>query len=85
MTNKQLQEFLKQFPDEIKVKLLPKSDIPVRSYNSVEILELTEENILHTSEGAWVDDEADPEEWDCEDGKIRHEGNWYLLLNPIIT
>lgn len=85
MTNKELQELLKQWPDDIEVKLLTKNDIPVRSIEKAPIIPFTEENILESSEEAWVDDEADPETWDCEDGKIMQKGKRYLLLNPIIT
>lgn len=85
MSNKELQELLKQFPDDLQIKFLANSNVPVRDYKTEAIREFTDENILHTSEGAWVDDEAPEDEWDCEDGKIRHKGAWYLLINPIIT
>lgn len=85
MTNKKLREFLAQFPDNMPVRLFPNSETPRSGFDKPKIIELTEENILQTSEGAWVDDEADPETWDCEDGKVRHKGKRYLLFNPIIT
>lgn len=77
MTNSELQTLLHQYPDDLPIKF--------RDYKTEPIIDFTEENILHTSEGAWVNDEADSEEWDTEDGKIEHKGNWYLLINPIIT
>lgn len=80
MTNKEFQKLLAKFPDNIPVKLLPKPENNIKS-----IIDFNEENILATSEGAWVDSEADPEKWDCEDGKIKHKGKRYLLINPIIV
>lgn len=85
MTNKELQKLLKKYPDDMSIKILLNSDIPVRSFKAPPIVELSEENILISSGGAWVDDKANPEIWDCEDGKIRHKGKRYLLFNPIIT
>lgn len=85
MTNKELQEFLAKFPDNMPVRLLPKIDPPRSGYENRDIIDLTEENILQTSEGAWIDDEAPSDTWDHEDGKIRHKGKRYLLFNPIIT
>jgi hypothetical protein len=79
MTNKDFQKLLQQYPDDILIRLLPKQENNVKA-----IVDFTDENILLTSEGAYVDDEADPETWDHEDGKIRHKGERYLLLNPII-
>jgi hypothetical protein len=77
MTNKELQDFLKQYPDEMPIKL---------RVEEMEVVELTTENILHTSETAYVNDEAPEEEWDCEDGKIElGSGTQYLLLNPLIV
>ena len=85
MTNRELQKLLQEYPDDMKVKLLPNSKIPIRGYDKHDAVPLTEENIIESSEGAWVDDEADPETWDCEDGKIKHSGERYILFNPIIT
>ncbi len=78
MTNKQLQDILKKYPDNMPVKLYP-------NHATKEIIPMDEENILLTSTGAWVDDEADPETWDHEDGKIRDGGKKYLLINPLIV
>ena len=80
----QFQDYLKQFSDNLPIKLLPNPSDYKHGSRQSGIIDLTEENVLHTSEGAWVDDKADPEKWDCEDGKIRHKGKPYLLLNPII-
>lgn len=85
MNNIQLQEFLNRFPDNMPVKLLTNNDIPVMGIKEPNIIDLTEENILKTSEGAWADDEAPADQWDCEHGKIRQKGKKYLLFNPIIT
>lgn len=83
MTNKELQELLKKHPNNMPIKLMPHHDRDGKFNYTV--IDFTEENYLVSSEGAWVDDEADPETWDCEDGKIRHKGKRYLLINPIIT
>ena len=85
MTNKQFQELLKDYPDNMPIKLFVNPDNYKHGDGQKGIIEFTDENILVTSENAWIDDEADPETWDCEDGKIRHKGKRYLLLNPIIT
>lgn len=77
MTNKEFQLLLKKYPDDIPVRLLPQPDN--------EIIDFTEENIMHSSEGAWLDNSGNPDKWDTEDGKIRHKGRRFLLLNPIIT
>ena len=50
------------------------------------IIDLDEENILHTSETAYVDQHAPEDEHDCEDGKVMlGDGQQYLLFNPIIV
>jgi hypothetical protein len=80
MTNKQLQNFLGLYPDEMPVKLL------IGSSAKDPIIDLDGENILHTSETAFVNTEAPEDEWDCEDGKIElGDGKQFLLFNPIIT
>lgn len=79
MKNKDLQKLLAQYPDNMPVRLL----LNQNPYS--EHVDLTEDHILRTSEGAYVDDEADPNTWDCEDGKIRDKGKKYLLFNPIIV
>lgn len=79
MTNKELQSYLKQFPEDMEVKIMPdheKTDV---------ILPFELDNILHTSETAYVDTEAPESEWDVEDGKVElGDGMQYLLINPII-
>lgn len=76
MNIKELKEHLSQFPADTPIKL--QSD--TRS-----IIDFTPENILHTSETAYVDGGADEDEWDDEDGKIElGDGQQYLLFNPII-
>lgn len=83
MTNKELQAYLAQFPDQMPIKLLPKGNGDIRTWKPID---LTEENILHTSETAYADDEAPEDEWDCEDGKIElGSGQQYLLFNPVIV
>ena len=80
MNNKELQEYLKQYPDDLEILLIP--DIK----NWSQTIPFTDENILHTSETAYVDDEADEDDWDCEDGKVElGEGKRYLLFNPLIV
>lgn len=39
MTNKELQKLLSGFPDDMPIKLLTKSDIPVRDYKDAPIIE----------------------------------------------
>lgn len=58
MTNAELQTLLHQYPDDLPIKFLVNSGVPVRDYKSEPIVNFTEERILHTSEGAWVDDEV---------------------------
>lgn len=75
MTNKELQNYLSKFPDEMPIKL----------FTDEVTFDLKEENILHTSETAYVNNEAPEDEWDSEDGKIElGNGSQYLLFNPII-
>lgn len=80
MKNIELQKLLKKYPDSIEIKLMPTHQRGLHG-----LIEFTEENILKTSEKAYVDNNAHPDIWDCEDGKIRHKGKRYLLINPIIT
>lgn len=84
MTNKELQEYLKQYSDDMPVKLLPCTTV-ITGRNVSEIIDLTDENILHTSDAAYVDESAPEEEWDTEDGKTVYAGNRFLLFNPIIV
>lgn len=75
MNNKQLQEYLSKFPGEMPIKLRIDRHI----------IDLTNENILHTADTAYVNNEAPKDEWDAEDGKIElGKGKQYLLFNPII-
>lgn len=81
MTNKELQTLLAQYPDDMPVKLMPNATCYDHS-----IIDFSEENVLHTSETAFCDDEAPEDEWDTEDGKVElGDGPQYLLINPIIT
>lgn len=80
MTNKQLQEYLKQFDDNMQVKLLVDSNDLIS-----QPIDFNKENVLVYSKTAWVDDKAPVHEWDAEDGKVRlGRGKKYLLINPII-
>lgn len=88
MTNKELQELLKQYPDDMPVKLLPNNDLPQLSIDNksvISIIDLTPDNILQTTDKAWVNEDAPEDEWDTEDGKIVYDGKPYLLFNPIIV
>lgn len=78
MKNKELQELLSKYPPNMPIKLW------VDHSDRNTIVELTPDYLLKSSEGAWIDDEVDPELWDCEDGKIKHKGKRYLLINPLI-
>jgi len=79
MKNLRLQEILKEYPDDMDIKLLINASV------GQELVEFTEENILHTSETAYINTEAPEDEHDTEDGKIElGNGNQYLLINPII-
>lgn len=83
MTNKELQNLLKDYPDDMPVRLL--YDHTSYSKEKNNIIEFTEENVLRTSETVYVDDDAPEDEWDNEDGKIElGDGLQYLLFNPII-
>lgn len=82
MTNKELQQCLSQYPDDTPIRLMPRCS----PSNPNLVIELTDENILHTSETAYAEDSAPEDEWDCEDGKLElGEGQQYLLFNPMIT
>jgi hypothetical protein len=88
MTNKELQEYLKKWPDNMPVKLLPNNSLPPLSVDNKAvhaIIDLTTDNVTYHTDKAWVDSDADPETWDTEDGKIVYDGKPYLLFNPIIT
>jgi len=75
MTNKELQSYLAQFPDEMPVKLLVKAEPKAQP------IELTEENILHSSESAYVNSDAPEDEWDTEDGKIELGSGFNMAAN----
>lgn len=78
MKNKELQTLLAQYPDDMPIKLM-------NDHVSMQVMDLTEENILHTSESVRINDDAPVCEWDTEDGKIElGEGQQYLLFNPMI-
>jgi hypothetical protein len=80
MTNGELQKLLAEYPADMPVKLMPKIN---NDYKTV--VDLDEDNILHSSETAYVDTEAPEDEWDTEDGKVElGDGQQYLLFNPII-
>jgi hypothetical protein len=80
MKNKELQELLKGYPDDMPIKLLlnvnsPKE--PIKDFDS--------ENILHSSETAFLNADAPEDEWDSEDGRFElGDGEQYLLINPVI-
>lgn len=77
MTNKELQEFLKQFPDDMPIKLMTRAYTP-----PFKVIDLTEENILHTSATArLIEAETD----DDNDEVILGKGPQYLLFNPVIS
>lgn len=79
MTVQQLIEYLSTVPPEREIKIW----IDHSDRNT--IVPLNEEHFHHTSEGAYIDDSADPDTWDAEDGKIRNKGKRYIMLNPIIN
>ena len=80
MTNKELQNELAKYPDDMPVKL----DIKNEAKESG-IIDFTEENIMLNSESSYIDENAPEDEWDCEDGKFElGDGKRYLLINPVI-
>jgi hypothetical protein len=79
MTNKELQTLLSKYPDAIPVRLLPKNN------PDDTVIDFTEENILKTTDRAWVNQNAPEDDWDTEDGKIVYDGNPFILINPIIV
>ncbi len=82
MTNIQLQEILRQYPDDMDIRIMPKGHGSITEWG---IKSFEDENILHTSESAYVDADAPEEEWDNESGKVMlGSGTQYLLINPII-
>lgn len=77
MKVKELIDELYKYPQNMPVKLLV-------HHNEKEV-EFTTDNLLVTSEDAYIDSEARADTWDTDDGKIRHKGKRYLLINPIIN
>ncbi len=78
MTNKQLQDYLKKYPDNMPIKLIITHQ-ERRAHN------LIEENILLSSTTAHINEDAPEDEWDAEGGKVElGVGEKYLLINPII-
>lgn len=81
MNNKKLQDYLKQFPDEMEIKCLRNmmSDDGSK-YN------LTEENIIIYTDTAYIDSDAPEEEHDTEEGKLQlGTGERFLLFNtPVL-
>jgi hypothetical protein len=81
MKNSALQDYLKQYPADMDIKFLSSHE----KMSKEPVLDFDEENILLTSETAYVDENAPEDEWDCEDGKVElGDGKQYLLINPII-
>lgn len=83
MTNKELQTLLQEHPDDMPIKLMYDHTSYSKDKNC--IIELTDENVLLSSETTYIDSEAPEDEWDTEDGKVElGEGQKYLLFNPLI-
>lgn len=73
----ELKTLLSSYPADMEIKYLDQN---------TEVFEYTGETLLISSETAYVDDEADEDDWDTEDGKIElGDGEKYLLLNAIIV
>lgn len=77
MKNKELQQLLQKYPANMPVKLLT-------GHNKNVAIDFDDENILLTSEDAYIDSDTPEGEWDTEDGKVVQRGKKYLLINPII-
>jgi hypothetical protein len=79
MTNKEFQELLQKHPDDMPIRIL----IYPEAKSKPEDFDI--DNIILTSDTAFVDEEASYDTWDTEDGKIElGDGPQYLLINPII-
>lgn len=77
MKNSELQALLASYPADMEIKYLT---------DGIDVVEYTGETLLVSSETAYVDDQADEDDWDTEDGKIElGDGKQYLLLNCIIV
>lgn len=82
MNVQQFIDLLNQVEDKSQPLRLLKNSF---DYKGV-IIDFTEENILFTSETAYVNPDAPENEHDCEDGKIElGDGQRFVLLNPIIV
>jgi len=81
MTNKELQEYLKKFPDDYQVKALTPYTHDTKVPKGI-----TDENIIIRTDTVWINDEAPGDEWDTEDGKVElGDGERFLLLNaPVL-
>lgn len=83
MTNKDLQELLKQYPDDMALKFIPNGTIAKHPRDKY--LDLSKEFVLLTSDTAYIDENADAATWDAESGKIElGTGTKFLLFNPVI-
>ena len=80
MNVSELIQELQKHPGDMPVKVLVNA-----TDNKAPVFDFTEENILCTSEGAYVDHTAPEDEWDHEDGKVTQSGKPYLLINPILV
>ena len=77
MKNSELQKLLASYPADMEIKYLNESR---------EIVDYSGETLLISSTTAYIDDEADEENWDTEDGKVElGDGEKFLLLNCIIV
>lgn len=77
MTNKELQNYLAQFPDKMPVKICV-DQLP-------DAIDFTTENIFLTTETAYIDADAPMDDWDHEEGKIElGDGQKLILINPLI-
>lgn len=90
MKNLELQNYLKQFSDDMLIMFLPNSKIAVDGLqlesSKISMIPLEDDNILHTSFTTYIDSNAPEDEWDNEDGKVKlGDGEQYLLINPIIV
>jgi hypothetical protein len=82
MTNKELQEYLAEYPDNMTIKFIADPSFFIKNKR---VYDFNEDAIIVSSPTSFVDETAPEEEWDCEDGKIRlGDGEQYLLFNPII-
>lgn len=79
MTNKELQEYLKQFSDDLPVKWYKEYNHNTRKH---EVRDFYDEDIIISSETAHINEDAPEDEWDCEDGKFElGDGPQFILFN----